>query len=89
MNICEKMSTVTMKIVDRKYLEGCYNLYFLMFDDCCSECKRRKTMQDELKTKRFYSFNSSVFIWKMIDDLNNFEIFPVCKDLNVKRCLIL
>ena len=56
MNICEKMSTVTIKIVDRKYLEGCYNLYFLMFDDCCSECKRRKTMQDELKKKGILFF---------------------------------
>ena len=51
--------------------------------------KEEKQCKMNLKKKGFYSFNSSVFIWKMIDDLNNFEIFPVCKDLNVKRCLIL
>ena len=44
------MSTLTIKIVDRKYLERYYNSSFLMFEDCCSECwfcKRRKTIQDE------------------------------------------
>ena len=63
MNICKKMSTVTIKIVDRKYLEGCYNLYFLMFDDCCSECKRRKTMQDELKKKRDFILLILVYLF--------------------------
>ena len=49
------MSTLTIKIVDRKYLERYYNSSFLMFEDCCSECwfcKRRKTIQDEFKKKK-------------------------------------
>lgn len=52
--------------------------------------KEEKQSKMNFKKKGFYYFNSRIFSWKMIDDLNNFEIFPVvCKDLNVNRCLIL
>ena len=37
----------------------------------------KKTILDEFKKKGFNSFNSSVKSWKLIGNLNKFEIFPL------------
>ena len=37
----------------------------------------KKTILDEFETKGFNSFNSSVKSWKLIGNLNKFEIFPL------------
>ena len=37
----------------------------------------KKTILDEFEKKGFNSFNSSVKSWKLIGNLNKFEIFPL------------
>ena len=37
----------------------------------------KKTILDEFEKKDFNSFNSSVKSWKLIGNLNKFEIFPL------------
>ena len=37
----------------------------------------KKTILDEFEKKAFNSFNSSVKSWKLIGNLNKFEIFPL------------
>ena len=37
----------------------------------------KKTIFDEFEKKGFNSFNSSVKSWKLIGNLNKFEIFPL------------
>ena len=67
--------------VDRKYLEEYYSASFKMFENCCGVCwcciRKKKTILDEFEKKGFNSFNSSVKSWKLIGNLNKFEIFPL------------
>ena len=37
----------------------------------------KKTILDDFEKKGFNSFNSSVKSWKLIGNLNKFEIFPL------------
>ena len=69
-------------IVSRKYLEEYFkiNSSFMQFEICCGVCWccfKRKSILDELEKKGFKTFNSSVKGWKLINNLNIFEIFPL------------
>ena len=67
-------------IVGRKYLEEYYSGSFKMFENCCGvcwNCIRKKSILDEFEKKGFNSFNSGVKRWKLMENLNKFEIFPL------------
>ena len=66
-------------IVGKKYLEEYFNSSFMQFENCCGVCWccfKRKSILDEFEKKGFKTFNSMVKGWKLINDLNTFEIFP-------------
>ena len=67
-------------IVGRNYLEEYYNSSFRMFENCCGVCWcyiKKNQFWNEFEKKGFHSFNSSVKGWKLMDNLNKFEIFPL------------
>ena len=67
-------------IVGRKYLEEYYTGSFKIFENCCGvcwNCIRKKSILDEFEKKGFNSFNSGVKRWKLMENLNKFEIFPL------------
>ena len=52
----------------------------MQFENCCGVrwcCFKRKAILDEFEKKGFKAFNSSVKGWKLINNLNIFEIFPL------------
>ena len=80
------------KIVDKKYLEEYYSVSFKMFENCCGVCWcciRKKPILDEFLKKGFNSFNSDVKSWKLIENLNKFEIFPLDpQESTVLTCIL-
>ena len=69
-----------LMIVGRKYLEEYFNSSFKQFENCCGECwccLKKKSILDEFEIKGFNSFNSKVKGWKLMDNLNKFEIFSL------------
>ena len=52
----------------------------MQFENCCGECWccfKRKSVLDGFEKKGFNSFNSKVKSWKLMNDLNRFEIFSL------------
>ena len=52
----------------------------MQFENCCGECWccfKRKLVLDGFEIKGFNSFNSKVKGWKLMNDLNRFEIFSL------------
>ena len=80
------------KIVDKKYLGEYYSVSFKMFENCCGVCWcciREKPILDEFLKKGFNSFNSDVKSWKLIENLNKFEIFPLDpQESTVLTCIL-
>ena len=67
-------------IVGRKYLGEYYRSSFKQFGNCCGVCCccfKKKSILNEFEKNGFNSFNSNVKGWKLMDNLNKFEIFPV------------
>ena len=67
-------------IVGRKYLEEYYNSSFKQFENCCGVCWcciGQKSILGEFEKKGFNSFNSAIKGWKLMENLNRFEIFPL------------
>ena len=67
-------------IVGRKYLDEYYSSSFKQYENCCGVCWcwiKKKSILDEFEKKGFNSFNSNVKDWKLMDNLNKFEIFPL------------
>ena len=65
-------------IVGRKYLEEYFNSSFMQFENCCGVCwccLKRKSILHEFEKKGFNTFNLMVKGWKLVNDLNTFEIF--------------
>ena len=66
--------------VGRKNLEEYYSGSFKMFENCCGvcwNCIRKKLILEEFEKKGFNSFNSGVKGWKLMENLNKFEIIPL------------
>ena len=52
----------------------------MQFENCCGECWccfKRKLVLDGFEIKGFNSFNSKVKGWKLMNDLNRFEVFSL------------
>lgn len=65
-------------VVGRKYLEEYFNSCFTQFENCCGVCwccLRKKQILEEFEKKGSNSFNSNVKGWKLMENLNRFEIF--------------
>ena len=67
------------KIVSRNILVRSFEKRFNQFEDCCRICcccVRGDAILNEFGNKGFKTFNSKVECWKLVDNLNRFEIFP-------------
>lgn len=65
------------KIVGRNFLVRFFEKSFDQFKDCCGVCwccVRRNAILNEFENKGFKTFNSEVECWKLVDELNRFEI---------------
>lgn len=65
------------KIVGRNFLVRFFEKSFDQFKDCwgvCWCCVRRNAILNEFENKGFKTFNSEVECWKLVDELNRFEI---------------
>ena len=68
------------RLSGRTFLEEYFSKSFDMFEYCCGVCWcciKRKRILFEFEKKEFNSFDKSVECWKIVDDLNSFDIFPV------------
>lgn len=72
------VSVEMYKIVGRNFLVRFFKKSFDLFKDCCGLCwccVRRNSILNEFENKGFKTFNSEVKCWKLVDELNRFEIF--------------
>ena len=68
------------KIVSRNFLVRFFEKSFSQSKGCygiCCCCLRRDAILNESENKGFKTFNSKVKYWKLVDNLNRFEIFPL------------
>ena len=76
------------RIVNRKYLiellDQCYcdqeNNWFFCGDANCKFCKKANILEERLRTRKFYTSNSKVHVWKITyykNDPSILKIIPV------------